>query len=169
MQFAGSIRFQKLEEPFPDQPRTMQLIEDLAWWHHVSCGIFFLLHFALEESVSLMVAVGNATALRKHHSQESGHGAQLKQQAFTSRSANSSITSNSGWHGGAHCLTKAAAKIRQHSRRLTRQHFSSIRQHFLKFLRLDTISRRFGNLFVSRRIDNISRNLLDSTSFSFLV
>ena len=135
MQFAGSIRFQKLEEPFPDQPRTMQLIEDLAWWHHVSCGIFFLLQFALEESVSLMVAVGNATALRKHHSQESGHalmhGAQLKQQAFTSRSAKSSITSNSGWHGGAHCLTKAAAKIRQHSRR---------------FRRLDNISRRFDNI-----------------------
>ena len=135
MQFAGSIRFQKLEEPFPDRPRTMQLIEDLAWWHHVSCGIFFLLQLALEESVSLMVAVGNATALRKHHSQESGHalmhGAQLKQQAFTSRSANSSITSNSGWHGGAHCLTKAAAKIRQHSRR---------------FRRLDNISRRFDNI-----------------------
>ena len=151
----------------------MQLIEDLAWWHHVSCGIFFLLQFALEESVSLMVAVGNATALRKHHSQESGHalmhGAQLKQQAFTSRSANSSSTSNSGWHGGAHCLTKAAAKIRQHSRRFRRldNNFSSIRQHFLKFLRLDNISRRFGNLFLFPvKIENVVDSfLVDSTTF----
>ena len=127
----------------------------------------------------LMVAVGNANALRKHHSQESGHalmhGAQLKQQAFTSRSANSSITSNNGWHGGAHCLTKAAAKTRQHSRRFRR--LDNISRRFDNIS--DNISRRFGNLFLfpvklkmsstrqKCRVDDISRNLLDSTTFPF--
>ena len=167
--------FQKLEETFPDQPRTMQLIEDLAWWHYVSCGIFFLLQFASEESVSLTVAVG---ALRKHHSQESGHalmqGAQLKQQAFTSRGATSSNTSNSGWHGGAPCLNLPYKGGREDSTTFpkissTRQHFSSIRQHFLKFLRLGNISRRFGNLFLCPvKIENVVDStafLVDSTTF----
>ena len=49
----------------------------------------------------------------------------------------------------------------------TRQHFSSIRQHFLKFLRLDNISRRFGNLFLFPvKIENVVDSfLVDSTTF----
>ena len=132
----------------------------------------------------LMVAVGNANALRKHHSQESGHalmhGEQLKQQAFKQkRKLKHYKQQRMAWRrslpykGGREDPT-TFPKISS-----TRQHFSSIRQHFLKFLRLDNISRRFGNLFLfpvklkmsstrqKCRVDDISRNLLDSTTFPF--